>query len=413
MNPGAGGSRGSTRGPAWLLGDVLFVWMLWVVLVTALAGRTLADAGPYLTFPILLFGGFLIGGLAGRRVGGTMLWATGSLGGRGVLDQGVGPAETSGVGNRLRQARARQAAVAVLVQVVLLAALAVLLARRDFYANAQAASGVQILAASGLLLTSALRIGSGVLGRPSRALLLAGAIPLAGLAGTLGATLALRAQAGLVLAALLLAVIVLALVVPSALPRQLSILTGIGVVGGALAAVVGLTLLPEWPLWLGDDRSLSSTRHLLWRDALSLWREHPIFGGGPGSFYDSSAIARSATHLYSAHSSVLQVGAELGTPGVLLFLAVVVLAALVAARSSRHCALIGVAAWSALAVHSMIDHLFEFPVVVLLAGIVIGLAGAGSRSVALTSRPPPLSGAEGPSDGSPSNGAQPSGTFAP
>ena len=53
-----------------------------------------------------------------------------------------------------------------------------------------------------------------------------------------------------------------------------------------------------------------------------------------------------------------------------------VLGVLLAARADRTRALIGVAAWSALAVHSMIDHLYEFPVVVVLAGIVIGWAGA-------------------------------------
>lgn len=389
MIPGAGGRRGTARGPARLLGWVLAVWMLWIVVVTALSGRALAYAAPYLAFPVLLFGGFLLGGFAGRWADGSVLWVPGSLRGGGGVGRGVGPAGMSEGGDRPRRARARRAAAAVLVQPVLLAALAVLLARRDVYANAQAASGVQIMAAAGLLLTSVLRIGAGTWGRPIRALLLAVSVPLAGLAGALGAVLALRAQAGLVLAVLLFAVIVLALVLPSAVPRLLSFGTGVGVIGGALVVVVWLTLLPVWPRWLDDEQSLSSARHQLWRDALSLWSEHPLLGGGPGSFYDSSAIARSAAHLYAAHSSVLQVGAELGTPGVLLFLAVVMLSALIAARASRPRALIGVAAWSALAVHSMIDHLYEFPIVVVLAGAVIGWAGARTH-------PPPTSGTLAP-----------------
>ena len=43
------------------------------------------------------------------------------------------------------------------------------------------------------------------------------------------------------------------------------------------------------------------------------------------------------------------------------------------------------AAWSALAVHSMIDHLYEFPIVVVLAGAVIGWAGARTLPSAPTS----------------------------
>lgn len=107
-----------------------------------------------------------------------------------------------------------------------------------------------------------------------------------------------------------------------------------------------------------------------------MWREHPLTGAGPGSFHEYSETSRAAAHLYAAHSSILQVGSELGLVGAVLLLAVLVAGGVVAGQGTRAQAQIGVSAWSALAVHSMIDHLYEFPIVCLLAGAVIGWSGS-------------------------------------
>ena len=85
-----------------------------------------------------------------------------------------------------------------------------------------------------------------------------------------------------------------------------------------------------------------------------------------------SLIGTSTTPL----ASRFQVASELGAVGVFLFGAMLAAGMNLAAQRGRGRALIGVAAWSALAVHSMIDHLYEFPIVVVLAGAVIGWAGA-------------------------------------
>ena len=68
-------------------------------------------------------------------------------------------------------------------------------------------------------------------------------------------------------------------------------------------------------------------------------------------------------------------GAEFGSIGVILFLGILVAGAAVALQGRKPAALIAVAAWCALAIHSMIDHLYEYPLVVLTAGIVLGVAG--------------------------------------
>lgn len=152
------------------------------------------------------------------------------------------------------------------------------------------------------------------------------------------------------------------------------VITGAVLIAMAAAVIVWLGQLSTWPEWLNDGGSLSWVRHTLWSDALSLWGQHPIVGAGPGAFTESSELASSTAHLAMAHSSVLQVGSELGLIGVLLFAGILGAGLAVASSGSRPAALIGVAAWTALAVHSLIDHLYEFPVVTIAAGVVIGWA---------------------------------------
>ncbi|MGP5682584.1 O-antigen ligase family protein [Brachybacterium alimentarium] len=324
-----------------VLAALLGAWLLWALLATALTGRTIGDGVEYAALPVVLGAGLVLGRLCARWAGGFVL-----------------------------SAATTALALAVLVT--------------PFYANAQAAVGVQLVALSGLLLSAALA------GRPvasrggGRKRSTTAAVVLPVLTGVLGVLLAARAEAAsiLVVAVAVLVALALALARPVGVSRVVGAMSvGIGLVGvaGALVVVIVLARLPVWPQWLEEDDSLSWARQLLWRDALELWGEHPVVGAGPGSFVEHSEVARSEPHLYAVHSSVLQVGAELGAVGAVLFLAVLVAGASVAAQGDRARAVIGVGAWCALAVHSMIDHLYEFPVVVVLAGVVIGWAGASAR----------------------------------
>lgn len=147
----------------------------------------------------------------------------------------------------------------------------------------------------------------------------------------------------------------------------------------AAIAVLSLGLRDSWPSWLSAGDSLSSTRHTLWSDALKLWSLNPVIGAGPGTFTESSELASSTPQLAAAHSSVLQVGAELGVIGVMLLAAIFIAGLLFATRGPGPHGLIAGAPWTFLAVHSSIDHLEDFPVVALTAGIVLGWAGTASH----------------------------------
>lgn len=309
-------------------------YLLWVAVEIWRSGATDPEGLVYLVPPLILLAGVLLGRCCAQWEGSLLVPITAS---------------------------------------VLAAPLALLV---PFYENALAIVGVQLVAVAGLLLTVDV-------GRRPRPRLATAHMGLSVVVGTLGILLAGWAQAAAVL------VVAVVIAIASALrrippgSRSVVVGAGLGAVGVAASMILLLATLPVWPRQLEDGGSLSSARRDLWRDAVALWGEHPLFGGGPGSFYESSTTARSEDHLYAAHSSLLQVASELGAIGAVLFLGVLVAGAVLAASGDRARGLIGVAAWSALAVHSMIDHLYEFPLVCLLAGVVIGWAGArgavGSR----------------------------------
>jgi O-antigen ligase len=110
-----------------------------------------------------------------------------------------------------------------------------------------------------------------------------------------------------------------------------------------------------------------------------LWADHPIIGAGPGAFQEFTPLGRD-TDTASAHSSVLQVGAETGWVGVALFALLALAGLLWAGRGVPAYAVVASAAWTALLVHSFVDHLLDFPAIVLTAGVVIGWAGASRGS---------------------------------
>lgn len=263
------------------------------------------------------------------------------------------------------------------------------------YANARAAAGVQLVALAALILEGSAGAGSrGLRGARAVRTRAAGDVALGGwdrtptvwrrqlvqvigaCIGVLGVVLAMNGKAGIATLALVLLAAALAAWGRLILSRRTVVGLGLGIVGAAAVIVVALAVVSRWPSWMTGPESLSSARHVLWRDALSLFARNPVIGGGPGSFFEWSEVAKSHPLLYAAHSSILQVASELGAVGLILFASMLVSGTVLAAQRGRGRALIGVAAWSALAVHSMIDHLYEFPAVVLLAGIVIGWAGA-------------------------------------
>lgn len=334
---------GIVAGAAVLVG----AWSVLVLVGASARGAELGASARYLVFPPALLLGLGIGRLGER----------GARGASGVL---------------LPAAAASTALVLLLV---------------PLYANAQAAAGVQLVALSALTLRGVLArshppssADGGSVPRPERVAERVELVTLALCAVTivLGVLLAVRSQAAAILLLPVAAVAVLPAV--GAGKRTGSVravaVAGLGAIAAAIATVLLLARADTWPRELREAESLSYARHALWSDALQLWSAHPLTGAGPGAFYDYSATARSEEHLRAVHSSILQVGAELGLLGVLLLLAVFAAGVFLAARGAPGPALLGIAAWSALAVHSMIDHLYEFPVVVILAGAVVGWAGA-------------------------------------
>jgi len=248
------------------------------------------------------------------------------------------------------------------------------------YPNANAALGVQLVALGGLALLAqpaqpalpAHPAGRGPDAK-GRALLVAATV-LAAVGVALN-----RSAAGV--AVVLPVLLVVALVVryrPSATWwRAASAALGAVACAGAGAVIVLAAGAPAFPGWAVV--AFDPVREQLWQDAVALWQTRPISGSGPGSFAQATALATDPDTL-AAHSSVLQVGAETGWVGV-GFLALTGVAGLLwVARGRTPEAVLGAAAWAALIVHSTADHLVEFGPVVLLAGVVVGWAGASGRS---------------------------------
>ena len=131
-------------------------------------------------------------------------------------------------------------------------------------------------------------------------------------------------------------------------------------------------------------QSGAGNRYDYWRVALDAWREHPVGGVGAGG-YDKSYFARRATieDIRQPHSMALQVLAELGTAGGLLFAMTLLVIAGGAWRRIRDgdrdpvtVAALGVAA--AWFVHAGVDWIHLLP----------GLTGIALIAAALLLRPP-------------------------
>ena len=305
---------------------LLIVWVTWVWVAGLLAGRPLSLGSPYVVAPVALVAGVALGRtVAGRRRPGVA------------------------------------AAGLVIVTAVLL--LAVLStegpAKRPIgYANANAALAVQLIGLCGLAMLGA--------HRPRRLVLWATT------AGALAVVAANASKAALAVAVPLVAVVALMSWRPARRARWVIVASALAMATVAVG-VVRLAAREQWPPAVVT--ALDPARQALWSDALSLWAAHPVPGAGPGAFAEYSRLGGD-TDTASAHSSILQVGAETGAVGVVLFAVVILAGLLWAARGDAPDARVAAVAWTALVVHSFTDHLLEFVPVVLAAGITIGWAAA-------------------------------------
>jgi O-antigen ligase len=303
---------------------LLGVWVVWAATTALLHGRVLSPFSPYVVSPLVLAAGVALGRVvarrADRRLVDTLLLSLTAVLLVGVVATG-GPAKGP-LG----------------------------------YANANAALAVQVLALCGLAM-----VGAQI---PRRLLL--------GVAG-LGvvAVVALNAsRAGLIVTLPLGCAIGVAVWRPDRRRRWALLAAAAALLAGAMGVVL-LAGREDWPAWAVNG--FDSTRQLLWHDALALWREHPVLGGGPGSFEATSPLAADVDTA-AAHSSILQVGAETGAVGVVLLALLIATGLRYAARGAVPYALVAVAAWTALGLHSFVDHLVEYVPVVLAAGVVVGWA---------------------------------------
>ncbi|MFC7488066.1 O-antigen ligase family protein [Knoellia sp. CPCC 206453] len=230
------------------------------------------------------------------------------------------------------------------------------------YANANAALAVQLVAMCGLGLLSTPR------GR--RGSLLA-ALGLAVVAVALN-----RSAAG-VAVCLPLVLVIGGVCWRKPVHRWWSVVLGTLIAVGGAAFILRLAQGPTFPSWARG--TFDTVREQLWHDAVALWERRPITGSGPGSFRDATALSNDPD-TSTAHSSVLQIGAETGWVGVTLFGLVGFAGLLWAARGKAPQAVVAAVAWTALLVHSYADHLLEFAPVVLTAGVVLGWAAASIRS---------------------------------
>jgi O-antigen ligase len=126
------------------------------------------------------------------------------------------------------------------------------------------------------------------------------------------------------------------------------------------------------------DATLSETRPRLWSEAFTLIRQSPVYGVGPHRFAETSPTAlREPIDTRWAHHELLQFGAETGVVGLLLGLTMLLWCFAVFWWAERdRGAAIAVLALAAVSIHSMVDYVFHFPAIGLVAAALVGSGSA-------------------------------------
>ena len=252
-----------------------------------------------------------------------------------------------------------------------------------------AGTGLFAIAVVGAVAATVL-LAAGGLGYPN-----ANAALAVQIAGLLGVVLVRRGTRRLLVAGVLLVPLAFTVVNLS----QAGFVTGLGVIAAvaihrrsrravATATGLGIALLVAVVAWQIAAatarlepppvvvRALSSVRFDLWSEAWELIAARPVTGHGPGAFSVLSPTAAGDADLRPAHSAPLEFGAELGVVGVSILLVLVAVGFAVVVRMPSSGSIVAVATWTALWLHSMVDYVADFPVVLFVAGLVLGSATA-------------------------------------
>jgi O-antigen ligase len=151
----------------------------------------------------------------------------------------------------------------------------------------------------------------------------------------------------------------------------------------AATVVLGLGSAPGSPGALERSSSdpLSLRRLELWHEAITLMDRAPVWGVGPGRFADVRGVARTDTDIRWAHEEFLQRGAETGVAGLILTGSVFVWAIVAIVVGGRRGLVpaLGITAVAALGIHACIDYVLHYPLIVMAAAALAGVAAARPR----------------------------------
>jgi hypothetical protein len=131
--------------------------------------------------------------------------------------------------------------------------------------------------------------------------------------------------------------------------------------------------------------NVGSNRHDFWRVSVDQGRDHPLLGGGAGSFAPAYLLERkSGESPRDPHSVEMRILSELGVVGLLLFLTFVVSAALAGMRTRRLGPTAGALAAGSLTagaywlIHASYDWFWLYPAITAPAFFLLGACAAPS-----------------------------------
>jgi O-antigen ligase len=182
--------------------------------------------------------------------------------------------------------------------------------------------------------------------------------------------------------------------------RSLGRRLGAAAAVGASAAALGVLICVLFPLMRARiDRLVADagehSRPILWRAALGIFREHPVLGGGAGSFdtlFEKFRPEGFVVQPLFAHCDYLNMLCDYGAAGFLLFFGA---AALVAWRCARATGLAGAAfvGLLAFAFHLLVDFHLKIPALAMIAACISALV---TREAWPARADAPEAGAQGP-----------------